>query len=78
MNLLETKRKLIDTIEATSDETLLVELMDVLQHHDNIVRLTEEQNTMLKERINRVEEGRATYYNAREEADKIKKNLNEL
>ncbi len=78
MNLLETKRKLIDTIEATRDETLLVELMDVLQHHDATVSLTEEQNTILKERINRVEEGRATYYNAREEAEKIKKNLSEL
>ncbi len=78
MDLLETKRKLIDTIQATRDETLLVELMDVLEHHDVVVSLTAEQMTMLKERINRVEEGRVTYYNAREEAEKIKKKLDEL
>lgn len=78
MDLLKTKRKLIDTIQSTSDETLLVELMDVVEHHDVPVYLTDEQKAILTERINRVEEGKATYYNAREEAAKIKKKLNEL
>ncbi len=78
MDLLQTKRKLIDTIQATRDETLLVELMDVVEHHDVVVNLSDEQRAILSERINRVEEGNATYYNAREEAEKIKKKLNEL
>lgn len=78
MDLLQTKRKLIDTIQSTRDETLLVELLDVVEQHDMVINLSDEQKTILKERINRVEEGNTTYHNAREEAEKIKKKLNEL
>ena len=78
MDFLQTKRKLIDTIQTTHDESLLVELMDVVEQHPVVINLSEKQKAILQERISRVEEGDATYYNAREEAAKIKKKLDEL
>lgn len=78
MDLPNTKRKLIDRIEATADELLLNELLEVLVQHDAATHLSEDQTSKLRARIDKVEEGRAIYTNAKEEALKIKQNLNEI
>jgi 3-phenylpropionate/cinnamic acid dioxygenase small subunit len=77
MDLIKTKRKLIEAIESTEDENLLMELLDRVEQRD-IISLSNEQKAILQERIMRVEEGKATYSNAHDEADKIKKKLDEL
>lgn len=78
MDLLQAKHKLIHRIESTSDEILLLELMGVVENYDVVMNLSDEHHALLKERIKRIEEGDADYFNASEEAEKIKKELNDL
>lgn len=68
MNLPLIKQKLIEKIQSTNDEVLIVELFDMVEQHDIVVPLSQAQNHILKERIKKVEEGKGVFYNAKEEA----------
>ena len=78
MDLPLIKKKLIERIEASNDEVLIIELLDMVQQHNMVTNLSTEQRQTLSDRINRVEEGNVAYLNAREEAEKLKKKLNDL
>jgi hypothetical protein len=75
MGLLRHKKKLLKRIETSNDEVLIAELLGVIERHDVVIELSNEQKSKLKERIQMVEEGKAVYYNARETAQKIKDKL---
>ena len=76
MNLPLIKKKLIEKIQSSNDEILIVELLDMVEQHNVVAGLSAEQRSALSERISRVEEGNAVYLNAKEEAEKLRKKLN--
>ncbi|GDX51770.1 hypothetical protein LBMAG27_08170 [Bacteroidota bacterium] len=78
MDLPLIKKKLIEKIQSSNDEILIVELLDMVEQHNVVAGLSAEQRQALSERISRVEEGNAVYLNAKEEAEKLRKKLNDL
>ncbi len=75
MDLTKTKEKLIETIQSSNDEVLLVELLDIVEQHDVTTSLPEEQLRILKERILKEETGKSVYRDAREVVQEIKMKL---
>lgn len=78
MELHETKDKLIKRINSSSDELLLIELLDMVEQYDVVQTLSAQQQTAIKERIELIEKGGVTYLDAKSEVNKIKESLNDL
>lgn len=78
MELHETKAKLIKRINSSSDELLLIELLDMVEQYDVVQTLSAQQQTAIKERIDLIEKGGVTYLDAKSEVNKIKESLNDL
>ena len=78
MDLPLIKKKLIEKIQSSNNEVLIVELLDMVEQQNVVAGLSAEQQKAISDRISRVEEGNAVYLNAKEEAEKLKSKLNGL
>ncbi len=75
MDITKTKEKLIHKIQSSNDEVLLIELLDVLEQHDVVVTLNEEQQQQLDRAIQKEKEGKGEYVDAREFIQQLKNKL---
>ena len=78
MTPLQQKKKLLAKIESINDDLLIAELLGLIEQHQVVKDLSEQQKRLLKERISLVEEGEATYTNAKQALENIKKKLRDL
>lgn len=78
MDINKAKQKLIDMINSSNDEVLLVELLDVVKHHDVVAGFSDEQQIILKQRMANEKAGKGIYEDARKAVQDIKSKLKDV
>lgn len=75
MDIVKTKEKLIHKIQTSNDEVLLIELLDVLEQHDVVLTLNDEQQQRLERAMQKEIAGKGEYQDAREFVQQMKDKL---